>query len=392
MNILKSKHLNDWPLFYWIAALNSLAVIGYMLTQDLSVPRGLSEMIQWTVRLCVPLLFLAFAASSIAQLVSGSFSRWLLRNRRYFGLGFAFGFAWQMTFILWLFFAQRDYYMENVFGATDLIYRYLPYTLLTAMTITSFHGVRKKINRDVWRALHWVGIYYLWYVVEITYWYEITDPKYHDPIDYVYVTLGGLAYLARVFVWFRDRDWTRIGARMIRAAKLDTRLHQGAGADRGVMPDAMTAIVLSAVAVGIGNLVYLDGGFQEIIGGTAGGLHHVARDTVLVLAGWYLWTYLIHFIGTRLLRDTDTRADYGAFLRTVGFASAPGLIGLFAIIPGLTPFAFTIAGGWVLVAMVIAVRQALNFQSTGRAFGVCVIGSAAQVLIVVVAGSILGSS
>ncbi len=67
-SILKSKYFNDWPLFYMIAAVNSLAVIGYMPTQDLTVPRGISEMIQCTVRVCVPLLFVAFAASSMTKL------------------------------------------------------------------------------------------------------------------------------------------------------------------------------------------------------------------------------------------------------------------------------------------------------------------------------------
>ena len=205
MNILKSKYFNDWPLFYLIVAINSLAVIGYMPTQDLTVPRGISEMIQCTVRVCVPLLFVAFSASSMPQLVPVVFRRWLLRNRRYFGLGFAAGMGWQMVFILWMFIGHRDYFMENVYGESDLIYRHIPYALLTAMSITSFHGVRRKMNRHVWRVLHWVGIYYLFYIIELTYWYEINLYEDRQIIDYIYVTAGGLAYLARVGEWIRLR-------------------------------------------------------------------------------------------------------------------------------------------------------------------------------------------
>jgi DMSO/TMAO reductase YedYZ heme-binding membrane subunit len=205
--ILKSKYFNDWPLFYMIVAANSLAVIGYTFTQDLTVPLGLSEMIQCTVRVSVPLLFVAFAASSMPRLVPGPFRKWLLRNRRYFGLGFAAGFAWQMVFILWLAIGHPEYYAEEVFsGVSDfIIYRLGPYLFLVAMTITSFFPVRKKMNRKAWHALHWTGIYYLWWDVELTYWYEVTFYEDRQIIDYIYVTLGGLAYLARVGEWIRLR-------------------------------------------------------------------------------------------------------------------------------------------------------------------------------------------
>ena len=190
-----------------IVAANSLAVIGYMPTQDLTVPRGLSEMIQCTVRVCVPLLFLAFASSSITKLVPSPFPKWLLRNRRYFGLGFAAGFAWPMVFILWLAIGHPEYYAEEVFsGVRDfIIYRLGPYLFLVAMTITSFFPVRRKMNRTAWYVLHWTGIYYLWYVVEITYWYEVSFYEDRQIIDYIYVTVGGLAYLARVGEWIRLR-------------------------------------------------------------------------------------------------------------------------------------------------------------------------------------------
>jgi hypothetical protein len=78
-------------------------------------------------------------------------------------------------------------------------------------------------------------------------------------------------------------------------------------------------------------------------------------------------------------------------LRTLGFSSAPGLIRVFGIIPGITPFVFAVASGWMLVAMVIAVRQALDYRSTWRAFGVCVIGWIIQTLVLVAAVSIFGS-
>jgi len=170
----------------------------------------------------------------------------------------------------------------------------------------------------------------------------------------------------------------RLQDRMIRAAKLDAQLYEEVEADRGAMREAMTVVVLSAVAAGIGNLA--NGGLLGIIGGTIG-----------ALVGWYIWAFLTYFIGTKLLPEPDTKADHGELLRTIGFSSAPGLIRVLGIIPGLAPFVFAIAGGWMLVAMVIAVRQALDYTSTWRAFSVCVIGWLVQALVLVAAFKMLGS-
>ncbi len=147
MDILKSKRLNDWPLLYSIMAINSAAVLAYMTTQDLSGPRGVSEMIQCSVRLSVPFLYLAFAASSINVLVSSPFSRWLLRNRRYIGLSFAAGMGWQLFFILWMVTGYWEHYLEEVYLLDDLYTQIPGYLLLFAMVTTSFHPVRRKMNR-----------------------------------------------------------------------------------------------------------------------------------------------------------------------------------------------------------------------------------------------------
>ena len=155
--------------------------------------------------------------------------------------------------------------------------------------------------------------------------------------------------------------------RMIRAAKLDVELYEEVEADRDATGQAMAVVALSAVAAGIG------------LGG--GGLLGIVGGTLVALIGWFVWAFLTWVIGTRLLPEPDTKADYGELLRTLGFASAPGLIRVLAIIPGLGAFVFLVAGVWMLVAMVIAVRQALDYTSTPRAVGVCLIGWLVQVVI-----------
>ena len=162
--------------------------------------------------------------------------------------------------------------------------------------------------------------------------------------------------------------------RMIRAAKLDAELYEEVEADQGAMAQAMTVVILSALAAGIGSANV--------------GLVGMVSSTIAALIGWYVWAFLTYFIGTRFLAEPQTRADHRELLRTIGFSSAPGLIRVLGIIPGLGTLLFLVADIWMLVAMVIAVRQALDYTSTGRAIGVCMIGWVVQILILTVAISI----
>ncbi len=166
---------------------------------------------------------------------------------------------------------------------------------------------------------------------------------------------------------------------MVRAAKLDVQLYEEVEADQGALGQATGVVILSAVAAGIGNL------------GTGGPLG-LGIGTIGALVGWYVWALLTYFIGTKFLPEPQTRADYGELLRTIGFSSAPGVIRVFGIIPGLRALVFLVAGIWMLVAMVIAVRQALDYTSTWRAVGVCVIGWVVQALILAVALSMFAAA
>jgi hypothetical protein len=95
---------------------------------------------------------------------------------------------------------------------------------------------------------------------------------------------------------------------------------------------------------------------------------------VAALAGWFIWAWLTYIIGTRLLPMPRTHADLGQLLRTTGFASAPGIARVVGIFPGLGGVVFFVTGVWMLAAFVVAVRQALDYTSTLRAVGVCLIG------------------
>jgi hypothetical protein len=156
--------------------------------------------------------------------------------------------------------------------------------------------------------------------------------------------------------------------RMIRAAKLDVNLYEEVEADKGAMGQAMGVVILSSVAAGIGTI------------GTTG-LKGLLLGTIAALVAWFIWAFMTYFIGTRLLPEPQTKADYGELLRTIGFSSSPGVVRILGIIPMLGAIVNFIVGIWMLVAMVIAVRQALDYKSTWRAVGVCLIGWVVQTAI-----------
>jgi hypothetical protein len=151
------------------------------------------------------------------------------------------------------------------------------------------------------------------------------------------------------------------GERIVGAVRLDPRLYEEVEADPGATGQAVAIVVLSSLAAGLGSVHR---------GGAAG----ILVGTLLALAGWYAWAYLTYLIGTKILPEPGTSATHAELLRTIGFSSSPGLIRILGVIPGISGVVFLGASVWMLVAMVIAVRQALDYESTVRAVGVCLIG------------------
>ncbi len=149
--------------------------------------------------------------------------------------------------------------------------------------------------------------------------------------------------------------------RMIGAAKLDVDIYEEVEADTSAMGQAMTLVVLSSLAAGVGS-------FREL------GIVGVLIAGIFALVGWFIGAGLTSLIGTKILPEPQTESNVGELLRTIGFASSPGLLRVFGFLPVVGTIINFVVGIWMLTAMVVAVRQALDYKSTGRAVGVCLIG------------------
>jgi len=156
--------------------------------------------------------------------------------------------------------------------------------------------------------------------------------------------------------------------RVIRALKLEAALFEEVEADRDATTQAIGVVLLSGIAAGIGSSGR----------GLAGG---ILLLTIASFLAWVVWALVTYVIGTKILPGARTEADMGQLLRTVGFSSAPGMIQVLGVIPVLAGAVFFVASVWMLVAMVIAVRQALDYESTARAVGVCLIGWGVQIVL-----------
>lgn len=208
--MLKNTSINGWKLFGLVSAPISIAMILAKSGIDLTSGEGVSSMIQLSVRCAVPLLYIAFAASSVQTLFPGDFGRWLLRNRKYIGLCFALAMAWQGLFILWLVTVHSDYYIEQVYVLRDAIEGVTGYVFLIAMTVTSFQVTRRHMKPKTWRLLHLSGIYFLWAYAFSVYWWALFYYADPTPIDYVFYWAGFLAWALRVAAW--NKKWRKKNA------------------------------------------------------------------------------------------------------------------------------------------------------------------------------------
>jgi hypothetical protein len=151
-----------------------------------------------------------------------------------------------------------------------------------------------------------------------------------------------------------------LGERMVGAMQGDVKTFAEIEADPTAIGQAVTVIVIAAVASLIGNVFRI---------GIMGGI----MALVLTLVGYALWTFLIVLIGTKVMPEPTTKADFNEAFRVIGFTASPGVFNVLAIIPFLGPLISFVISIWMLVIAVIAVREVLDYSNTGRAIIVCLI-------------------
>lgn len=151
--------------------------------------------------------------------------------------------------------------------------------------------------------------------------------------------------------------------RIIGAARLDPAIYTEVEHDASATGQAALVVVAAALASAIGNV---GAGGPGMVGALVGALF-----------GWLLWSAVTYLIGARILGGVAT---WGELLRTVGFAHAPGILFLFAILPLVGWVVRFGVGIWMLVCGIVAIREALDV-STGKAVLTAFLGWLAMVIL-----------
>lgn len=154
----------------------------------------------------------------------------------------------------------------------------------------------------------------------------------------------------------------RFFRRFIGALALDAGTFEDVEADRRADAQAAAVVALASIACGF-----------AAMGLRAASPWGFAAGLVAMLGGWVVWAVLISAIGTTMMPEPQTRSGPRELLRTLGFAAAPGVFYGFAAMQAAAPFVFVVVSAWMIAAAVLAVRQALDYKSTGRAAAVCAI-------------------
>ena len=147
--------------------------------------------------------------------------------------------------------------------------------------------------------------------------------------------------------------------RVFRAIKIDIDLYEEVEKDKSATVQAGIVVVLSSLAAGVGALQL--------------GVSNFLLAPALSLLSWYVWAYLIYFVGVKLFGDSTTKSNHSELLRTIGFSSAPGLIRVFGVTPDLMTVTFIGSAFWMLACMVVAVKSALDYDSMWKALGVVIV-------------------
>jgi hypothetical protein len=160
----------------------------------------------------------------------------------------------------------------------------------------------------------------------------------------------------------QENGMASLGERMVGAMKADVKPFQEIEADPAAIGQAVTVIVIAGVASLIGNI------FRA--GVTAGVMALFAS-----LIGYALWTLLVVLIGTKLMPEPTTKADFNEAFRVIGFTASPGVFNVLAIVPFLGPLISFVIWIWMVVVGVVAVKEVLDYSSAARAFIVCLIAA-----------------
>lgn len=186
--------MNKWKLTLLIGGGFSFFSILYFIVEGCNEDT-LSLMLRISGRVDVVLFILAFLASTLIKLKNASFTRWLIRNRKYIGISFALVHSIHLGFI----FARHLLYEPTLLTSEPVsrVGGFIAYLFILLMTVTSFDVVSKKMRGTSWKTLHAAGGYYIWLIFFLAYLKRLGK---EDILFYLLFTLLVFAIILKIIV------------------------------------------------------------------------------------------------------------------------------------------------------------------------------------------------
>lgn len=146
-----------------------------------------------------------------------------------------------------------------------------------------------------------------------------------------------------------------LGKRMVGAMFLDVDTFEEVEHDEDATGQAAIVVIMVAVASGIG--------------ASGAGLFGALFASVGALVDWVVWAGIVYLVGDKIFGG---KATWGEIMRTLGFAQAPGIFWIFAIVPLLGLPVYLAVQLWVAIASFIAIRQGLDIGNAKTAMTIFV--------------------
>lgn len=149
--------MKRWPLLLGLVL--GLGAMTYGLRTGTDQVDGYLLASRYTARAGFPLLILAFSASALARMWPAGWSRALVRDRRWWGLGFALCHTFHLVAFVTYFKLKGQ--PVPLLGAPV-------YALMYLMVLTSTDNAMRTMGAN-WKKLHKLGIYALWFAFGFAY-------------------------------------------------------------------------------------------------------------------------------------------------------------------------------------------------------------------------------
>ncbi len=195
---LKSM-LSGWTLTWFLIV--AIAVGSTLAAWVVGGVNGANLGIRITARTSAILFLLAFTASSLYQLWPNSTTKWIRRNRRYLGVGFAGSHFVHAAFIVTTIVLNAQRFETRVVDPTPhgvFVLDFIAYGFIIAMTITSFDRVSKRMQYSTWKNLHLTGSYVIWFTFFIAYWRRgVTHTEFYGPFLMIVLAALIIRFIAK---------------------------------------------------------------------------------------------------------------------------------------------------------------------------------------------------